>query len=92
MTSFSITRYSGIDYGWQQIAEKRTQREALLLCDSMNKKKPYLHRVEVMRSVELPKFTKIKPSKNDDVIITIPSSFTIQRKRNLFQKLLGVFF
>ena len=44
MTSFSITRYSGIQQGWSQVAEKRTQREALLLWAQKAPKSPHIPR------------------------------------------------
>ena len=86
MSNFEITRFTGIDYDsktarWEKVAERSNQENALATCKSLNKKRPYYHRVEVLKSVELPKFTVLKPNmKSDYAPIVIPASFTVRKK------------
>ena len=94
--AYQVTQYNGIDYAtmtpnWNLVAERRTQKQALAVCQMLNKRQPYFHRVEVVKNVELPKFTVLKPARNQNQNIIIPADFKVI-KRNLFQRLLGVFF
>ena len=47
------------------VAERRTQQQALAVCQTLNQRQPYFHRVEVVKAVELPKFTVLKPAKEN---------------------------
>jgi len=94
--AYQITQYNGIDYAtktanWNLVAERRTQKQALAVCKTLNKRQPYFHRVEVVKSVELPKFTILKPAKNQFSNIVIPADFKVIKKRNFLRRLLGVF-
>ena len=99
--AYHITQYNGIDYStksgkWNLVAERRTQQQALAMCQHLNKVKPYNHRVEVVKTVELPKFSVLKVAKNDSGAITIPASFKVIKKENWFkrfcQRFLGGYF
>ena len=98
MSNFEITRFTGIDYDsktarWEKVAERSNQENALATCKSLNKNRPYYHLVEVLKSVELPKFTVLKPNmKSDFTPIVIPASFTVRKKLNIFQRIIRRFF
>ena len=94
--AYQITQYNGIDYAtktgnWNLVAERKTQKQALATCQHFNKVKPYSHRVEVVKSLELPKFTILKPAKNQYSNIVVPVDFKVIKKRNFLRRLLGVF-
>ena len=94
--AYQITQYNGIDYAtktgnWNLVAERRTQKQALAVCKTLNKRQPYFHRVEVVKSVELPKFTILKPARNQHSNIVVPVDFKVIKKRNFLRRLLGVF-
>ena len=60
--AYQVTQFNGIDYStkspkWNLVAERRTQQQALAVCQALNTRQPYFHRVEVVKAVELPKFT-----------------------------------
>ena len=95
--AYHITQYNGIDYStksakWNLVTERRTQQQALAVCHHLNRVKPYNHRVEVVKAVELPKFTVLKPAKRESGAITIPASFKVIKKRNWVLSILGRFF
>ena len=95
--AYHITQFNGIDYStksakWNLVAERRTQKQALAVCQTLNQRQPYFHRVEVVKAVELPKFSVLKVAKNDSGAITIPASFEVIKKRNWFLSILGRFF
>ena len=95
--AYHITQYNGIDYStksakWNLVTERRTQQQALAVCHHLNRVKPYNHRVEVVKAVELPKFSVLKVAKNDSGAITIPASFKVIKKRNWILSILGRFF
>ena len=95
--AYHITQFNGIDYStksakWNLVAERRTQKQALAVCQTLNKRQPYFHRVEVVKAVELPKFSVLKVAKNDSGAITIPASFKVIKNRNWFLSILGRFF
>ena len=95
--AYHITQYNGIDYStksakWNLVTERRTQQQALAVCHHLNRVKPYNHRVEVVKAVELPKFTVLKPAKRESGAITIPASFKVIKKRNWILSILGRFF
>jgi|TARA_R100000149_G_scaffold42199_1_gene16450 hypothetical protein len=100
MNNYSITRFTGIDYGngkqakWTTIAERASQEQALATCKSLNLNRPFYHRVEVnSKRVELPRFTVLKPNmKSNYEPIVIPASFTVRKKYNFFQRLIRRFF
>ena len=96
--AYQVTQFNGIDYStkspkWNLVAERRTQQQALAVCQALNTRQPYFHRVEVVKAVELPKFTVLKPNmKTDYAPIVIPASFTVRKKLNIFQRILRRFF
>ena len=95
--AYHVTQFNGIDYStksakWNLVAERRTQQQALAVCQTLNQRQPYFHRVEVVKPVELPKFSVLKVAKNDSGAITIPASFKVIKKRNWFLSILGRFF
>lgn len=95
--AYQVTQFQGIDYStkspkWNLISERRTQEQALKVCQILNKRLPYFHRVEVVKSVELPKFSVLKVAKNESGAITIPASFKVIKKRNWFQSFIRRFF
>ena len=95
--AYHVTQYNGIDYStksakWNLVSQRRTQQQALAMCQHLNRVKPYNHRVEVVKAVELPKFSVLKVAKNDSGAITIPASFRVIKKRNWFLSILGRFF
>ena len=95
--AYHITQYNGIDYStksakWNLVTERRTQQQALAVCHHLNRVKQYNHRVEVVKAVELPKFTVLKPAKRESGAITIPASFKVIKKRNWILSILGRFF
>ena len=95
--AYHITQYNGIDYStksakWNLVTERRTQQQALAVCHHLNRVKPYNHRGEVVKAVELPKFTVLKPAKRESGAITIPASFKVIKKRNWVLSILGRFF
>jgi len=95
--AYQVTQFNGIDYStkspkWNLVAERRTQQQALAVCQKLNQRQPYFHRVEVVKSVELPKFTVLKPAKKEFEAITIPASFKVIKKRSFLKRLIGAFF
>ena len=95
--AYQVTQFNGIDYStkspkWNLVAERRTQQQALAVCQTLNQRQPYFHRVEVVKAVELPKFTVLKPAKRESGAITIPASFTVRKKYNFIQRLIRRFF
>ena len=95
--AYQVTQFNGIDYStkspkWNLVAERRTQQQALAVCQTLNQRQPYFHRVEVVKAVELPKFTVLKPAKRNSGAIVIPASFKVIKKRSFLRRLLGVFF
>lgn len=95
--AYHVTQFNGIDYStksakWNLVAERRTQKQALAVCQTLNQRQPYFHRVEVVKAVELPKFSVLKVAKNDSGAITIPASFKVIKKRNWLLSILGRFF
>ena len=95
--AYHITQYNGIDYStksakWNLVSQRRTQQQALAMCQHLNRVKPYNHRIEVVKAVELPKFSVLKVAKNDTGAITIPASFKVIKKKNwVFSFLARVF-
>ena len=92
-----ITQYNGIDYStksakWNLVSQRRTQQQALAMCQHLNRVKPYNHRIEVVKAVELPKFSVLKVAKNDTGAITIPASFKVIKKKNWLFSFLARFF
>ena len=99
--AYQVTQFNGIDYStkspkWNLVAERRTQQQALAVCQTLNQRQPYFHRVEVVKAVELPKFTVLKPAKRESGAITIPASFKVIKKEKWFkrfcQRFLGGYF
>ena len=95
--AYQDTQFNRIDYStkspkWNLVAERRTQQQALAVCQKLNQRQPYFHRVEVVKAIELPKFSVLKVAKNDSGAITIPASFKVIKKRNWFLSILGRFF
>ena len=95
--AYQVTQFNGIDYStkspkWNLVAERRTQQQALAVCQTLNQRQPYFYRVEVVKAVELPKFSVLKVAKNDSGAITIPASFKVIKKRNWILSILGRFF
>ena len=95
--AYQVTQFNGIDYStkspkWNLVAERRTQQQALAMCQHLNSVKPYNHRVEVVKAIELPKFSVLKVAKNDTGAITIPASFKVIKKKNWLFSFLARFF
>ena len=99
--AYHITQYNGIDYStksakWNLVSQRRTQQQALAMCQHLNRVKPYNHRVEVVKAIELPKFSVLKVAKNDSGAITIPASFKVIKRENWLkrfcQRFLGGYF
>ncbi len=97
MSNYAITQYNGLDYQngfqpkWNLVSERNDQKAALKVCEVLNKRTKYIHRVEVMRSVELPKFSILKPAKSENQHLVIPASFRVIKKRSFLRRLLGAF-
>ena len=94
--AYQVTQFNGIDYStkspkWNLVAERRTQQQALTVCQTLNQRQPYFHRVEVVKAIELPKFTVLKPAKRESGAITIPASFKVIKKRSFIRRLIGAF-
>ena len=95
--AYQVTQFNGIDYStkspkWNLVAERRTQQQALAVCQTLNQRQPYFHRVEVVKAVELPKFSILKPAKNEQQTLVIPASFKVIKKRNWLQSFIRRFF
>ena len=95
--AYHITQYNGIDYStksakWNLVSQRRTQQQALAMCQHLNRVKPYNDRIEVVKAVELPKFSVLKVAKNDTGAITIPASFKVIKKKNWLFSFLARFF
>ena len=97
--AYAITQYNGLDYQngfqpkWNLVSERNDQKQALKVCEVLNNRTKYTHRVEVMKSVDLPKFSILKVAKNENQHIVIPASFKVIKKRkSFFRRLLGAFF
>ena len=70
--AYHITQYNGIDYStksakWNLVSQRKHSNKRWL-CQP-NGVKPYNHRVEVVKAIELPKFS-VKVAKNDSGAIT----------------------
>ena len=94
--AYQVTQFNGIDYStkspkWNLVAERRTQQQALAVCQTLNQRQPYFHRVEVVKAIELPKFTVLKPAKSEAQQLVIPASFKVIKKRSFIRRLLGAF-
>jgi len=94
--AYQVTQFNGIDYStkspkWNLVAERRTQQQALAVCQTLNQRQPYFHRVEVIKAVELPKFTILKPAKSEAQQLVIPASFKVIKKRSFIRRLIGAF-
>jgi hypothetical protein len=94
--AYQVTQFNGIDYStkspkWNLVAERRTQQQALAVCQTLNQRQPYFHRVEVVKAIELPKFTVLKPAKSEAQQLIIPASFKVIKKRSFIRRLLGAF-
>lgn len=94
--AYQVTQFNGIDYStkspkWNLVAERRTQQQALAVCQTLNQRQPYFHRVEVVKAIELPKFSVLKVAKNESGAITIPASFKVIKKRSFLRRLIGAF-
>lgn len=96
--AYAITQYNGLDYQngfqpkWNLVSERNDQKAALKVAEVLNARTKYIHRVEVVRPVELPKFSILKPAKSEAQQLVIPASFKVIKKRSFLRKLLGVFF
>jgi hypothetical protein len=96
--AYAITQYNGLDYQngfqpkWNLVSERNDQKQALRVCEVLNNRTKYTHRVEVMKSVDLPKFSILKVAKNENQHIVIPASFKVIKKRSFLRRLLGAFF
>ena len=96
--AYAITQYNGLDYQngfqpkWNLVSERNDQKQALKVCEDLNASTKYTHRVEVMKSVELPRFTVLKPAKSEAQQLVIPASFKVIKKRSFLRRLLGAFF
>ena len=95
--AYQITQYNGIDYTdmspkWNLVSERRDQKAALKVAQALNSRTNFHHRVEVVKAVELPKFTVLKPAKSEAQQLVIPASFKVIKKRNWFLSILGRFF
>ena len=64
--AYAITQYNGLDYQngfqpkWNLVSERNDQKAALKVAEVLNARTKYTHRVEVVKSVELPKFTVLR--------------------------------
>ena len=67
-------------------------KAALKVAEVLNARTKYIHRVEVVRPIELPKFSILKPAKNEAQQLVIPASFKVIKKRSFLRRLLGAFF
>ena len=97
--AYAITQYNGLDYQngfqpkWNLVSERNDQKQALKVCEVLNNRTKYTHRVEVMKSVDLPKFSILKVAKNENQQNVIPASFKVIKKRKSFlRRVLGAFF
>ena len=97
--AYAITQYNGLDYQngcqpkWNLVSERNDQKAALRVAEGLNARTKYTHRVEVVKSLELPKFSILKPAKNEQQTLVIPASFKVIKKRkSFFRRLLGAFF
>ena len=97
--AYAITQYNGLDYQngfqpkWNLVSERNDQKAALKVAEVLNARTKYIHRVEVVKPVELPKFSILKPAKSEAQQLVIPASFKVIKKRKSFlRRLLGVFF
>ena len=95
--AYAITQYNGLDYEngfqpkWNLISERNDQKQALKVCKILNERTKYTHRVEVMRAIDLPKFSILKVAKNENQQIVIPGSFKVIKKRSFIRRLIGAF-
>jgi len=96
--AYAITQYNGLDYDngccpkWNLVSERNDQKAALKVAERLNARTKFIHRVEVVRPIELPKFSILKPAKSEAQQLVIPASFKVIKKRSFFRRLLGVFF
>tara|TARA_A100001515_G_scaffold133315_1_gene122424 strand:- start:1234 stop:1536 length:303 start_codon:yes stop_codon:yes gene_type:complete len=97
--AYAITQYNGLDYQngfqpkWNLVSERNDQKAALKVAEVLNARTKYIHRVEVVRPIELPKFSILKPAKSEAQQLVIPASFKVIKKRkSFFRRLLGAFF
>ena len=95
--AYQITQYNGLDYEngmspkWNLVSERRDQKAALKVAQSLNSRTNFYHRVEVVKAVELPKFTILKPAKSEAQQLVIPTSFKVIKKRSFIRRLIGAF-
>ena len=95
--AYQITQYNGLDYDngmapkWNLVGERRDQKAALKVAESLNSRTNFYHRVEVVKAVELPKFTVLKPAKSEAQQLIIPASFKVIKKRSFLRRLIGAF-
>tara|TARA_B100001093_G_C26628498_1_gene927801 strand:- start:396 stop:701 length:306 start_codon:yes stop_codon:yes gene_type:complete len=95
--AYQITQYNGLDYEngmspkWNLVSERRDQKAALKVAQSLNSRTNFYHRVEVVKAVELPKFTILKPAKSEAQQLVIPASFKVIKKRSFLRRLIGAF-
>ena len=95
--AYAITQYNGLDYQngfqpkWNLVSERNAQKAALKVAEVLNARTKYTHRVEVVKSVELPKFTVLKPAKSESQQLVIPASFKVIKKRSFLRRLIGAF-
>ena len=95
--AYAITQYNGLDYRngfqpkWNLVSERNDQKAALKVAEVLNARTKYIHRVEVVRPVELPKFSILKPAKSEAQQLVIPASFRVIKKRSFLRKLIGAF-
>ena len=96
--AYAITQYNGLDYQngfqpkWNLVSERNDQKAALKVAEVLNARTKYIHRVEVVKPVELPKFSILKPAKSEAQQLVIPASFKVIKKRNWILSILGRFF
>ena len=96
--AYAITQYNGLDYQngfqpkWNLVSERNDQKAALKVAEVLNARNKYIHRVEVVRPIELPKFSILKPAKSEAQQLVIPASFKVIKKRSFLRRLLGAFF
>ena len=94
--AYQITQYNGIDYTdmspkWNLVSERRDQKAALKVAQALNSRTNFHHRVEVVKAVELPKFTILKPAKSEAQQLVIPASFKVIKKRSFIRRLIGAY-
>ena len=95
--AYQITQYNGLDYDngmspkWNLVGERRDQKAALKVAEQLNARTKFHHRVEVVKAVELPKYSILKPAKSEAQQLVIPASFKVIKKRSFLRRLVGAF-